>query len=166
MSTISSLALFSGKNIMSSPMSLKSSLFSGDRYAWLSIRATTRLVPSFLARSALTMFTLWFMLGFTAMKRSAPAQPASRSVPILEGWPWIVAMSAWEASSRIRPASASMTVMSLLSTASILARWAPVRPAPSMIIFMCPFFYLTKIKIKIVYFASPSGVVVLSVFKL
>ena len=136
MSSTSSEALFSGKNIMSRPMSLKRSLFSGDRKSSSSTRATTRLVPSFLARRALTMFTLWGWRGLTAMKRSADVAPASFKSGMDDGPPRMVATSAVWLRERMRSGSGSMTVISLDSLESIFARCAPTCPAPSMIIFI------------------------------
>ena len=135
-STISSEALFSGKNIMSMPMSLNRILFSGERKSSSSILAITRSVPSFLARRALTMLELWDLRGFTAMKRSAVAQPASLRLCIDDVGPRIVLTSAEDARALMREGSSSMTLTSLPSAESIFARWEPTCPAPSITIFI------------------------------
>ncbi len=88
------------------------------------------------------MFTLWERCGFTAMKRSARAQPASFRALMVESSAASVATSATAFSFRRRSASGSMTVMSLDSWLSILARWEPTSPAPSMIIFIIKSFKL------------------------
>ena len=82
------------------------------------------------------MFTAWDLAGFTAMKRSAFAQPASRRILMEEGSPRTVTTSAVALSRWSRASLSSMTVMSPPSWLSIFARWDPTWPAPSMMIFI------------------------------
>ena len=116
------------------PISVNMFLFSNDRYSSVLTRAVTLWLPSFLARIALTMFTSCDSDGFTAMNRSASCTPASRSTPISDEFPFTVTMSAIADKLSRRPWSLSMTVISLDSLLSILARCEPTSPAPAITI--------------------------------
>src|SRR5574344_1285116 len=69
------------------------------------------------------------------MKRSALPTPASFCTWIDDGLPNTVSTSA-VASDERRCSSLSITVISFASRRSILARWEPTSPAPSMTIFI------------------------------
>ena len=126
------------------PISVNRYLFSYVRYSSLFILAVTFLLPSFFANMALTIFTSWESDGFTAMKRSASAAPASLRVRMADGLPSTVITSVLDARASSLPWSESMTVMSLASLLSIFARWEPTSPAPEMIIFILSKIILYK----------------------